>query len=71
MKENWLCTTKANQKAGSEGIGRKNIAEKIGNMELDDLDMENSLCNRPEYTPSGLYPGLKRPRLDYTQVLNY
>src|SRR6218665_1258858 len=27
-----------------------------------------SRCNRPEYTPAGLYPGLKRPRLDYTRV---
>ena len=25
-------------------------------------------CNRPEYPPAGLYPGLKRPRLDYTRV---
>src|SRR6218665_1983912 len=25
-------------------------------------------CNRPEYTPAGIYPGLKRPRLDYTRV---
>src|SRR6218665_2141821 len=25
-------------------------------------------CNRPEYTPAGLYPGLKGPRLDYTRV---
>jgi len=25
-------------------------------------------CNRPEYTPAGLYPGLKRPRLDYIRV---
>jgi len=27
-----------------------------------------SRCNRPEYTPAGLYPGSKRPRLDYTRV---
>src|SRR6218665_829725 len=25
-------------------------------------------CNRPEYTPAELYPGLKRPRLDFTRV---
>jgi len=25
-------------------------------------------CNRPEYTSAGLYPVLKRPRLDYTLV---
>src|SRR6218665_2571856 len=25
-------------------------------------------CNRPEYTPARIYPGLKRPRLDYTRV---
>jgi len=27
-----------------------------------------SRCNRPEYTPAALYPGLKRPSLDYTGV---
>src|SRR6218665_3328530 len=32
------------------------------------LKQTPSWCNRPDYTPAGLYPGLKRPRLDYTRV---
>src|SRR6218665_3745518 len=25
-------------------------------------------CNRPVYTPAGIYLGLKRPRIDYTRA---
>jgi len=32
------------------------------------FDFYEYRCNRPEYTPAELYPGLKRPRLAYTRV---
>ena len=37
----------------------KNIAEKIGNMELDDFDTEKSWCNGPELYPVRIIPGVK------------